>query len=671
MPSTPNISGYRRIKRASRACQRCHARKVRCDATVTGFPCTNCRLDSYPCQAFTGGRDRRKQLSLGRARARAAESKSQPSQGVSSVRTGRSHAVEVPYSSYACIQPLDISESKDDDTLSILERAGSLDLPDKADLEVLVRHYFLYVHPFSPVIDEAAFWRVYKHPRQGDKLIPLFLFRAMIFSASCFVPDEVANRGGYGSLLDARDDLYSRAKLLYDSGVEKDALTLSRGALLLTYYTSDFDVYSNSHWLRIARKEASIVRETHLVAERPVDDGERSDLKRLWWCCLVRDRIISLGMRRPPQVTPEEVDAYPRMLTTEDMNEEIFGSFVYSFETKSALFELYTSLCHFAIAVTELLTIAFPTASHTRYGVEDACSALEKLESAKSVLLLWELDWMTYMEGKNGSLHPSIPLFSNLLAIYYQSARIALCNRVCLVLGNAVGHRTKYAQQLQLCQSELLAAIACIADKVRQLVIIEAVDKLPISVAACTTTPYILLTINSQSDSKKRREILVLFTAVNRALGSRYHITRVSNLTSRALWLSQRFKDGTIGHQEVSETSSASNPRSHLFSLTLHQYTRLLQYIDESMSIPQDSVQETEVFYAAASTSHIVPIQDVTPVWIEAMENFFFGPGNLESLISVTDPGEPRDTQIDGEGVFNKNLELPWVIEAGLQLQGS
>jgi hypothetical protein len=108
------------------------------------------------------------------------------------------------------------------------------------------------------------------------------------------------------------------------------------------------------------------------------------------------------------------------MLTTEDMNEEIFGSFVYSFETKSALFELYTSLCHFAIAVTELLTIAFPTASHARYGVEDACSDLEKLESAKSVLLLWELDWMTYMEGKNGSLHPSIPLFSHLLAIYYQ-----------------------------------------------------------------------------------------------------------------------------------------------------------------------------------------------------------------------------------------------------------
>ncbi|KAJ0418680.1 hypothetical protein BJY00DRAFT_324838 [Aspergillus carlsbadensis] len=647
MASSPSISGYRRIKRASRACQHCHARKVRCDATVTGFPCTNCRLDSHPCQAFTGGRDRRKQLSLCRVRVRAAESKSQLPQDASTVPTGRSRAVQVRYSSYACIQPLDLGGWGVDEALPILERAGCLDLPDKADLEVLVRHYFLYVHPFSPAIDEAAFWRVYKNPRQGDRLIPLFLFRAMIFSASCFVPAEVANRGGYGSLLDARDDLYSRAKLLFDSGAEKDALTLSRGALLLTYYTSDFDVFSNSYWLRIALQEASIVRETHLVAKRPVDDGERSELKRLWWCCLVRDRIISLGMRRPPQITAEEVDAYPRMLATDDINDEIFGSFVYSFETKSALFELYTSLCHFALAVTDLLTTAFPSGSHARSGVEDACSSLEKLESAKSVLLLWELDWMTYMEGKNASLHPSIPLFSNLLAIYYQSARIALCNRVCLALGTAVSHKPKHFQQLQLCQSELLAAIACIADKVRQLLVIEAVDKLPISVAACTATPYILLTLNSESDRKKSREILVLFTAVNRALGSRYHITRVSNLTSRALWLSQRFRDGTMGQQEQEQgfpgTLSESTPRSNLFTLPLHQYTRLLQYIDESMSVPHDSVQETEILYAAASTVEVLPSKELTPVWLEAMENFFFGPGCLRSLVSMTDLEERRE----------------------------
>lgn len=56
-PKTPDESRLvvagrnlrRRPKRSSRACERCHRRKVRCDGAISGFPCTNCRLDQYPC----------------------------------------------------------------------------------------------------------------------------------------------------------------------------------------------------------------------------------------------------------------------------------------------------------------------------------------------------------------------------------------------------------------------------------------------------------------------------------------------------------------------------------------------------------------------------------------------------------------------------------------------
>ncbi|KIA75425.1 hypothetical protein HK57_00069 [Aspergillus ustus] len=661
----PNISGYRRIKRASRACQRCHGRKVRCDATVTGYPCTNCRLDSHPCQAFTGGRERRKQLSLIRARALASvtEKQSSSSSRRACAASTRARPVEVSYSSYAFIEPLHVDELELD-RLPLLQRTGCLMLPIKAEIDVLLRHYFLYVHPFSPVIDEAVFWRLYKDPRQDDTLVPLFLVRAMIFAASCFVPADVANRCGYGSLLDARDDLYQKAKLLYDSGLEKDALTLSRATLLLTYYGSDFDVDANSQWLRIAIREANLVRASHLIPERTVNEADRSAFRRVWWCCLIRDRIISLGMRRPLQMVGEESGPYPPMLTMDDMNDEIFSSVIYSYETKAALFELLTSLCHFATAVTELATIAY-----TRSRVDsDPASDLDRLEDAKSALLLWELDWLTYMEGKNASLHPSIPLFSSLLAIYYQSARVALSNRICAVLGKAKHDKRRHLQHLQLCRSELLAATASIADKIRQLIIIEAVDKLPISVAAYTTTPYILLAMNSSPDSKKSREILVLFDAVNRTLGLRYHVTRVSNLASRALWLFQLFKDASTGYAEDTVESEA---RSNLFTLPLQQYARLLQYIDESMSIPQDSLQETEVLYAAASIAHHdtsdLPAEEVTPVWVEAMDNFFFGPGNALRL-SACDLDASPSAQTSCDDEFNKNLELPWVMETGFTL---
>ncbi|KAI1450167.1 hypothetical protein F5Y02DRAFT_104750 [Annulohypoxylon stygium] len=39
-----------RRQRASRACETCHARKVRCDAASLGVPCTNCVAFQIECK---------------------------------------------------------------------------------------------------------------------------------------------------------------------------------------------------------------------------------------------------------------------------------------------------------------------------------------------------------------------------------------------------------------------------------------------------------------------------------------------------------------------------------------------------------------------------------------------------------------------------------------------
>jgi len=44
-----NASGRPVKRRASKACQCCRARKVRCNVVEHGAPCTNCRLDEVPC----------------------------------------------------------------------------------------------------------------------------------------------------------------------------------------------------------------------------------------------------------------------------------------------------------------------------------------------------------------------------------------------------------------------------------------------------------------------------------------------------------------------------------------------------------------------------------------------------------------------------------------------
>lgn len=44
-----NSTGRSVKRRASKACQCCRARKVRCNVTEHGAPCTNCRLDEVEC----------------------------------------------------------------------------------------------------------------------------------------------------------------------------------------------------------------------------------------------------------------------------------------------------------------------------------------------------------------------------------------------------------------------------------------------------------------------------------------------------------------------------------------------------------------------------------------------------------------------------------------------
>lgn len=45
-------------RRATRACLSCRGRKVRCDVTSEGTPCTNCRLDKVTCRLTASSRRR-------------------------------------------------------------------------------------------------------------------------------------------------------------------------------------------------------------------------------------------------------------------------------------------------------------------------------------------------------------------------------------------------------------------------------------------------------------------------------------------------------------------------------------------------------------------------------------------------------------------------------------
>jgi hypothetical protein len=68
-----------------------------------------------------------------------------------------------------------------------LRMQKSLYVPERPVLESFLRHYFLYVHPCMPVVDEARFWEIYHGDDESSsptQEFSLLLFQAMLFAAS-------------------------------------------------------------------------------------------------------------------------------------------------------------------------------------------------------------------------------------------------------------------------------------------------------------------------------------------------------------------------------------------------------------------------------------------------------------------------------------------------------
>ncbi|KAL5003475.1 fungal-specific transcription factor domain-containing protein [Aspergillus recurvatus] len=603
-----------RSRRAARACARCHSRKVRCDGSITGFPCTNCRLDARPCTLHSGKRDKE-------------------NQPLRVIAKERSNAYPTP-------APNPVN-------LTFVKSQMALKVPIQEVLDVFVKHYFLYVHPFLPMVDEAAFWTKYRSSDASAGKISTLLFQTMLFAASPFIPIEAAKACGYDSLISARDDLYRRAKRLYESGIEKDRLIVSQACLLLTWYSTDAERSTNSRWLRIAIRYAK-KEQAHLYHKLPqLGPGRKvSDLKRLWWCCMIRDRIISLGMRRPIQITPHEFDLQLQEgLSFQDLEEECLNSAVYTPEAKIALCGVLASLCHLVVAVTDVIMLVYPTTQNMPFSLAHRRAQLSRLEETKSALIDWELKWVANPDGKEYYIHPSLTLYTNLCAIYFQSARIALCNRICLLIGhNAYLTDETDLSRIESCRADLASAIRSTAHNVKQLILNGVADKLPISAVAYTLFPQILLSIQTQlSPSPEDKELhelmLVFFTEVFRFLRNQYYTRLILAVSWKALELCrpQTQTETLLPFRPSSDTSDTSADTSvisgdngssgnggnnelilhnqpplitdnalfcypDLFQLKLTEYLRLLRYVDEFMSL-RSMLGENAIYQTTAPAS--------------------------------------------------------------------
>lgn len=166
----------------------------------------------------------------------------------------------------------------------------------------------------------------------------------------------------------------------------------------------------------------------------------QNGLKRLWWCIVLRDRILSLSYRTCIQVTRAQFDFDAEAhapLSFADLASEIERSRVYNSGTKKSLIEMLAHHIQLMVALTDLLVLVWPLDEAPqwarRYGEEEAA----KIERCKGQLRSWYQrstarfpmpgDGVRARPGAaDGSgrgaefHHDSVVLYTNLMYITYQ-----------------------------------------------------------------------------------------------------------------------------------------------------------------------------------------------------------------------------------------------------------
>lgn len=240
-----------------------------------------------------------------------------------------------------------------------------------------------------------------------------------------------------------RNIWFLTAQFLFDFDTESSLVCLSQAALLLTYWAPNWSLATkkpNTAWLGVAVHNAKSA-EAHMYSAmptfspitEPIMYKKQNSLKRLWWCCIFRDRLVSLGMRRSIQVPRAHFDVDSNTsLGFPDLASEIGLSKVYNPETKRRLIEIFVQLGELCSVLTDLLTLVFPLDDVPGWGRQNGAEGAEKVRKCKVALKRWynaaALRFPMFGGSSTSSKttgdkqlhHDSVILYTNLMYMFYQ-----------------------------------------------------------------------------------------------------------------------------------------------------------------------------------------------------------------------------------------------------------
>lgn len=216
-------------------------------------------------------------------------------------------------------------------------------------------------------------------------------------------------------------------KLLFDMEMEQDPMCMSQAALLLTYYAASSNkLRVNSLWLTHAIRFAQIAGADRFHEVANTDVKRYTALKRLWWGCLSRDRILPLGMRRPIQIKETvPIAGDDKYLSEADFADELGHSRVHDAAAQTRIFHVINLACRLADALTPAMTTLFTaekpkdrtmsTSANIRTLLADVMNHIEQLHAWHDVAVGIFPPPVALDDEPN-----AVTIYANLLFLYYE-----------------------------------------------------------------------------------------------------------------------------------------------------------------------------------------------------------------------------------------------------------
>lgn len=341
--------------------------------------------------------------------------------------TGNEHSIQdISFSVYGFVSSEFMLRLGQED-IRYLEDQMCLRVPRHNLMDEMIMQYFRHVQPLLPIFHESTFWKTYHctktSPTRGyTRHISLFVLQAMLFASCSFLPNIKLRHLGFHSVRHARRCLYRRSRLLYLLETDINQISLAQGCLLLSLWCpQDNSQEINTWWLMAGVQHARVAQSHHYRSQKSQKSLDRAELKRLWWCCILRDRVLALCLRRPVQLTHENFNFAIDKLTVAEILGEEKDDGVYERGLRRTLSNFTISMCDLCDILSDVLSFIFPFSTPTFTLPEQLPRLLTRSEQLRQTVNTWYRGMEHYLAliGEQERSNLSLILFSQILEIYF------------------------------------------------------------------------------------------------------------------------------------------------------------------------------------------------------------------------------------------------------------